>query len=462
VRILWLKTELLHPVDKGGKIRSYNMLKALKRNCHTTYLTLDDGTADDKARELASEYCHELVCVPHRRREKFTAGFYVELLLNLASNLPYAIKKYQSAEMRREIEKRVGQFDVLICDFLAPAVNVPRDLNCATVLFQHNVEAMIWKRHYEVQTNAARKAYLFRQWRKMFDFEAATCPQYDSVVAVSREDREQMEREYKVKNVYDVPTGVDTDFFRPSGEIERKPHNLVFTGSMDWLPNEDAIRYFTEQIMPRIKQSVPGVTLTVVGRDPYPGLLELSKRDPSVIVTGRVEDVRPYMEAASVYIVPLRIGGGTRLKIYEAMAMEKAIVSTSIGAEGLPVADGSEIVLADDPELFAAGVVRLLQDQGLADEIGQRAAGRVRREFGWDTVADSFTGVCERAISHKKAQKIQKAQEGKDRSVGEGKAGKENALEENAVRENALKEEALKDEVVKEADAVKEGELLSQ
>ena len=408
VRILWLKTELLHPVDKGGKIRSYNMLKALKRNSHITYLTLDDGTSDDTARELASEYCHELVCIPHRRREKFTTGFYVELVMNLASDLPYAIKKYESAEMRREIEQRVGQFDVLICDFLAPAVNVPRNLERATVLFQHNVEAMIWKRHHEVQTNAARKAYLFRQWRKMFDFEAKTCPQFDCVVAVSREDREMMQQQYHVENVYDVPTGVDTEFFRPSGIQTRKPHNLVFTGSMDWLPNEDAIRYFTEQIMPRIKRDVPGVTLTVVGRNPYPGLVELSKRDPSVVVTGRVDDVRPFMDEAAVYIVPLRIGGGTRLKIYEGMAMEKAIVSTSIGAEGLPVVDGREIVLADTPESFAKAVIKLIRDENLANQIGQRAAERVRSEFGWDKVADDFAAICERAISHKEAQKAQK------------------------------------------------------
>src|SRR5687768_863185 len=228
----------------------------------------------------------------------------------------------------------------------------------------------------------------------MVEFEAAACPRFDCVVAVSREDREMMEREYHVKNVYDVPTGVDTDFFRPSGERKRQPHNLVFTGSMDWLPNEDAIRYFTEQIMPRIRQSMPDVTLTVVGRDPYPGLVELSKRDSSVMVTGRVEDVRPYMDEAAVYIVPLRIGGGTRLKIYEAMAMEKAIVSTSIGAEGLPVSNGSEIVLADDPESFAEATVKLLQNEDMAHEIGQRAAAKVRREFGWDIVADSFAAIC--------------------------------------------------------------------
>ena len=401
--IVWLKTELLHPVDKGGKIRSYNMLKSLKRNCHITYVTLDDGTPDNNARELSSEYCHELVCIPHRRREKFTTGFYVELMLNLASGLPYAVKKYESGAMRDEVATLVasGRFDVLVCDFLAPAVNVPTGLNCASILFQHNVEAMIWKRHYEVQTNAARKAYLFHQWQKMRAFEARMCPSFDCVIAVSGKDRELMRQEYGVETIYDVPTGVDTAYFRPSGQKKPRSHNLVFTGSMDWLPNEDAIRYFTEQIMPRIRQAVPDVTLTVVGRDPYPALVELSKRDPSVVVTGRVNDVRPFIEEAAVYIVPLRIGGGTRLKIFEAMAMEKPIVSTSIGAEGLPVNDGEDILLADTPESFADAVVRLLDQESFAAEVGERAAANVRAKFGWDTVAESFADICERVIALK-------------------------------------------------------------
>ena len=408
MHIVWLKTELLHPVDKGGKIRSYNMLKELKRSCRITYLTLDDGTADRNARESASEYCHELICIPHEVRQKFTTGFYLELMQNLTSRLPYAIKKYESSGMRDEVARQGadGRFDVLVCDFLAPAVNVPSDLTCPSVLFQHNVEAMIWKRHYEVQTNTAKKAYLFRQWQKMRTFEAKTCPEFDCVVAVSREDKEVMQQEYDVKNVYDVPTGVDTAFFRASGRARRLPENLVFTGSMDWLPNEDAIRFFTDQILPRVRQSVPSVTLTVVGRNPYPGLVELSKKDPAVIVTGRVDDVRPFMEEAAVYVVPLRIGGGTRLKIYEAMAMEKAIVSTSIGAEGLPVIDGQDIVLADTPESFADGVVALLRDENRAAQIGKLAAEKVRDNFGWDRVADNFAAICDRAIALKQLPAI--------------------------------------------------------
>ncbi len=186
MNILWLKTELLHPVDKGGKIRSYNMLKELKRDHRITYLTLDDGASSSDV-SAADEYCHELIRVPHAPRRKFTAGFYSDLLFNLASALPYAISKYKSSEMRKCINERLSKsdVDVLICDFLTPAVNLDFTLDCPMVLFQHNVEAMIWKRHYQVQQNPLKKAYLYAQWRKMRDFEKRLCRKFDSVITVS-------------------------------------------------------------------------------------------------------------------------------------------------------------------------------------------------------------------------------------------------------------------------------------
>ena len=400
MRILWLKTELLHPVDKGGRIRTYYMLRELKREHHVTYLTLDDGTAAPDAVERAQEYCDELIRIPFHTRAKFSPGFYGELMLNLVSPLPYFMAKYRSAPMQRAIAEQTagGAFDVLVCDFLMPSINMPPVLPCATVLFQHNVEAMIWKRHYEVQRNPLKKAYLYGQWLKTRAFERNVCARFDQVVAVSADDAEIMQREYGIHAVADVPTGVDTDYFRPSGKEPPDANNLVFTGSMDWLPNEDAIRYFTEQIFPRVKQAVPAATLTVVGRNPYPSLVELSERDPSVTVTGRVDDVRPYMERAAAYVIPLRIGGGTRLKVYEAMAMEKPIVSTSVGAEGLPVQNGTELLFADTPEAFADAVVRVLKNPAEGAALGTRAAETVRTKFGWDGVARDFEALCQRAI----------------------------------------------------------------
>lgn len=376
------------------------MLRELRRHHKITYLTLYDDKAEAEARGAAAEYCDELVCVPHHNRKKFTPGFYAELAINLSSSLPYAIKKYESRNMRREIESRVnsGAFDVAVCDFLAPAVNLPTKLGCATVLFQHNVEAMIWKRYCAVQTNAVKSMYLRQQWKKMAAFERAMCRRFDSVVTVSAEDREIIRRDYGATRVYDVPSGVDVGFFRPSGNFTSHPNSLVFTGSMDWLPNGDGIRYFIEQILPLIKTRIPDVRLVIVGRNPDSHLLEVAKNDPAITVTGRVEDVRPYMEKAVAFIVPLRIGSGTRLKIFEAMAMEKPIISTTIGAEGLPVVHDRDLLLADTPESFAQEVVRVLSDRDLASRLGQQAAEYVRREFDWARAAEEFSAFCERAI----------------------------------------------------------------
>jgi len=276
------------------------------------------------------------------------------------------------------------------------------------------VEAMIWKRHYEIQTNPVKKVYLYGQWQKMKRFEREMCRRFDSVIAVSADDREQMKREYGAEAVYDVPTGVDTDFYRPTDSAKFSPHNMVFTGSMDWLPNDDAIRYFMREIMPVIKQKVPDATLTVVGRNPTPAVVELGKRDPSLIITGRVDDVRPYIESSAAYVVPLRIGGGTRLKIFEAMAMEKAVISTTVGAEGLPLSDGVELLLADEPAAFADAVVSVLNDRSYASELGQRAASIVRKKYGWRQVTDTFVSICLKNSARKHRQIRQESMQSVD------------------------------------------------
>lgn len=402
MRILWLKTELLHPVDKGGKIRTYHLLKQLKANHHITYLTLDDGSAPPDAAASAGEYCHDLIRIPHLTRAKFSTGFYAELALNLVSSLPYAIRKYKSDAMTRAISDATskGNFDVVICDFLAPAVNLPHILKTPVVLFQHNVEAEIWRRHHEVQQNPVKRRYLYWQWRKMQRFERDACRRVDSVIAVSEADARVMERDYGIAKVHDIPTGVDIDFFKPSYNANSRPNSLVFTGSMDWLPNEDAMRFFVDDILPIIKQRIPDVHLTIVGRNPYPSLVELAQQDPALTVTGRVDDVRRYIEEAIAFIVPMRIGGGTRLKIYEALAMEKPVISTTIGAEGLPLHHGSQLLIADDPQTFAEAVMKVLSDSEFATRLGNNAAQLVRQNFGWSGVASAFANLCSDAIIH--------------------------------------------------------------
>ena len=402
MRILWLKTELLHPVDSGGRIRTYQMLRVLKRDHHITYvalLTKEQEEAPVDARSRAVEYCHELVTVPHRLPPKFSKSFYSDLLRNLMSPLPFFVERFNSPAMRQKVAELAQRqaYDVVVCDFLMPAINMPATLPCATLLFQHNVESVIRRRQFEVERNLAKRYFLYLQWKKAFRFELSACQRFDQLVAVSEDDSRTMRRDFGVSTIITVPTGVDTEYFRPQGTSQKWPGSIVFTGSMDWLPNEDAILYFVKEIYPLVKNAVPKATLTIVGRNPYSRLLGLSGEDPSIKVTGRVDDVRPFIERASAYIVPLRIGGGTRLKIFEAMAMEMPVVSTRIGAEGLPVRDQEHLLLADEPETFAASLIKVLQDDEFARSLGKQAAQTVRKNFDWEAVTTHFVKACEAA-----------------------------------------------------------------
>jgi glycosyltransferase involved in cell wall biosynthesis len=205
---------------------------------------------------------------------------------------------------------------------------------------------------------------------------------------VSDADRESFARLYPGairQPVHVIPTGVDTDFYRPAPSPPAS-RGLVFTGSMDWLPNEDAMIWFCRDVLPLIRAQEPQTTLTIVGRAPTPQVVRLG-REAGITVTGTVDDIRPYVGSAAVYIVPLRIGGGTRLKIFEAMSMGKAVVSTSVGAEGLPVNDGEHLVLADEPAAFAASVVQLMRDVDRRRMLERAARKLVLDRYDWSAVA---------------------------------------------------------------------------
>jgi sugar transferase (PEP-CTERM/EpsH1 system associated) len=397
MHILWLKTELLHPVDKGGKIRTYQMLRHLKALHQVTYLCLDDGSAAGDAVARATEYCHDLIRVPFAAPPKGSPAFYADLVRNLVSPLPYALGRYRSAAMRAAIHEAVMErgIDLVVCDFLTPGINLPADLPVPVVLFQHNVEAAIWERHAAVAGPIVKKLYMREQWRRMRGFERDACRRVDHVIAVSDVDRETFARDYGVTSCSAVATGVDTEYFQPSRRIPRHHARVVFTGSMDWMPNEDGIAWFVREVLPIVRRSVPEASVSIVGRNPTAQVRALAEAAPAIDVTGTVPDIRPHLEGAAVVIVPLRVGGGTRLKIFEAMAMECAIVSTTIGAEGLPITDGVDIRIADDAVAFAAAIVSLLERPGDATTLGVAAAALVRRRFGWAQVTADFAESCE-------------------------------------------------------------------
>ena len=279
------------------------------------------------------------------------------------------------------------KYDAVFCDFLAsaPSFETLDDV----ILFQHNVETMIWRRRAEVARGVARRSYLRLQAKRMERYERQVCQTVRRVIAVSEVDAKTMQGMFGVDDIPAVPTGVDTEFFAPPAQA-RPVADLVFLGSMDWTPNIDGVVHFCREVLPLILEKRPETTLAVVGRTPSSAILELGRDHPNVTVTGTVDDVRPYLWGAKVSIVPLRIGGGTRLKIYESMAAGLACVSTTIGAEGLEIHPPADIRIADEPETFAAQCLELLDDAAARERVARAGREMVRSSFSWDRVTEKF------------------------------------------------------------------------
>jgi sugar transferase (PEP-CTERM/EpsH1 system associated) len=390
MRILWLNTPLLLPLDKGGKLRTWHLMRHLARRNHITCISFADPAAPAAHRAGMSEVCAELVTIDRPESTKEGLRFYASVARHLFDRVPYAVAQYRSRAYRRAVRTALARntFDRIVCDFLVPAVNLPTRLPCPAVLFTHNVEAEIWRRHAETEKHRLRKRLYETQWRRMLRFEGKTVARFDRVLAVSEVDRDTLQRLYGDRleaPVSVVPTGVDTDYFAPAAN-EPQAKRVVFTGSMDWLPNADAVQFFCREILPIVREAEPDVMFTIVGRSPTPAVRRLAE-DRGVEVTGRVEDVRPYLARSSVYVVPLRIGGGTRLKIFEAMAAGRAVVSTSIGAEGLPVEHGRHLLIADDPGAFARSVIALLRNADSRASLAREARALVTERYDWSAAA---------------------------------------------------------------------------
>jgi len=396
MRILWLKSDLLLPLDKGGKLRTWHLMRHLARRHQITYLSFADPDQPRADVDGMHEVAVRVETIPRRDPAKRSLRFYADAARHLADPLPYAVGKYRSRAYAAKFRELVSTtaFDLIVCDFLPPAVNLPSRLPAPAVLFTHNVEAEIWRRHAETATNPVARLLYRSQHRRMLAYEGRALRRFNGVLAVSDADRDTFGRLYPgaaQRRIEVVATGVDTQFFAPAPS-PAAGRSLVFTGSMDWLPNEDAMLYFCRDILPLIRVQEPDVTVSIVGRAPTPAVQRLAV-EHGVAVTGRVDDVRPFMRDAAVYIVPLRIGGGTRLKIFEAMAMSKAVVSTTIGAEGLPVSDGEHVLLADTPPAFADAVVRLLRDGGARRALETAARALVVARYDWSAVAGELEGA---------------------------------------------------------------------
>jgi len=392
MKIIWVKAGGLVPLDSGGKIRSFHIAKELAKRHEVSLFTFYVKEATDEHPALSAVF-HQVFTHPLAISTGRGFGEALRYVSGYFSLLPYSLAKYCRPEVARDLREvlAAGRYDLILCDFLNAAGVVPFDLGIPVVLFTHNVEALIWRRHWEVATHPVWKWVCHREYDKIRAAELDYLRRSTWVLTVSDTDTAFFSKDIDPFKITTIPTGVDIDYFHPTGGQETD--SVVFTGSMDWMPNEDGIRYFVTEILPLIRQQRPELKLWVVGRKPSRSIRARAESDPGIEVTGRVEDIRPYIANGAVYVVPLRVGSGTRLKIFEAMAMGKAVVSTTIGAEGLPVTSGSDIILADEPEQFAESVSRLLAFPEVRREIGDRARRLVEEKYSWAAVARHVESV---------------------------------------------------------------------
>jgi glycosyltransferase involved in cell wall biosynthesis len=396
MKILWVHTNFLLPAQNGGAIRTLNLVRRLRQRHEVHYVAQADRQHLALAESSAMEYCSaahavERDSLPARR----SLAFAREVVANLLHPLPLSVARYRSPQLMKRVQQLRAsvRYDAVVVDHLGTAVNMTELSGC--VLFQHNVEAQLWRRHAEQAPHVALQRYFRLQAGRMARFEQHVCSHVSHVLAVSNEDARLLRQDYGLTSLGVVPNAVDADYYLP-GSAEGRPGDLVFVGSMDWMPNDDAMKWFLQEILPRVRRAQPVCRVGIVGRHPSSALRRLASQMGHIEVTGLVDDVRPWLWGSAVAIVPLRVGSGTRLKIYEAMAAGLPVVSTTLGAEGLELQPGRDFLQADRADDFAAACVSLLEDSERRRALGARGQ-QVARENSWERAAavleDELAGV---------------------------------------------------------------------
>jgi len=378
MKILFVTPYVPYPPKFGGSVRIYHMARALARRHEVSIVSYreQDGLGDPGGLE---PFCSRVVTVPRDVERKRARQ-----LLSLASPRSFQVRSHASRAMERAVREtaRDTGAEVILVEFSQMAgLRFPPGI--PLVVDEHNVEYDLLLRMALRDGPSFRKAFNLLEALKFRREERAFLRRADRALATSERDAELLRKLAPGLSAAVVTNGVDTAHFRrPPGP--RRRNHAVFVGATHYFPNEDGVLFFAREVLPLVRDQVPDFTFSVVGGQPAPALRELD--GPSIRVTGFVDDVRPHIWEASVFVVPLRMGGGTRFKVVEALAAEAPVVSTSLGAEGIPARHGRDLLLADTPEAFAGEVVRVLRDEPLARSLQENGLGFVRERYDWAVV----------------------------------------------------------------------------
>jgi len=401
-RLLVVSPRFLFPLDQGGRIRTANTLRHLKGGAF--HITLVSPAPPDASRwdaEIA-RVCDAFRAWPERKLSGL--GRFAGLL----GKLPVSVAGDVSAPGRRVVAEALAEKpDAVLVDFPHAAVLTPL-LMPPSIIFTHNVEAEIFDRQVEL-TRPPMQWVWRHEARKMRRFEGEVLRAFGTVIAVSQRDAQALQSQYGIPKVHPVQTGVDVEYYGwiPADTVAPPPPDggtLVFTGSMDSRSNIEGVQFLLREVWPLILAVRPKAKALIVGRNPPASLqAQVADRAYDWTFSGYVEDVRGWVAKAHAYAIPLRVGSGTRLKVFEAMAMGAPIVSTALGVEGLPVRDGEHYLRADDAKSFAQGVLSLFADAPRRQSLSAAARNLVETNFSWPAVTRDFEAICLGSIDANRA-----------------------------------------------------------
>jgi polysaccharide biosynthesis protein PslH len=383
VHFLFLSVFSPLPADNGVKMRTSAMLRALAAEGHrVTLLAFSDSFMTDTNRSPVLPSCH-FELLPHVFKSLSSGGNYAGRLRGLLSQLPYGVLRLRSEAMVRRIRQLLdsGAVDAVMSEQTEPLVNLPPLVDVPLVLDNQNVEHLILQRYLALESNPAKWCYARLEHLRMRQWERLACHRATVGLACSKHDQALLQALNRPLPVFVAPNVVDVNGYTPAGTDDGV--TVLYQGGMDWYPNRDAVGFFVSAILPGLRRLTPRIRFVAAGRNPPEKFRRHFAAIPDVVLTGTVPDMREQIARAAVCVVPLRIGSGTRLKILEAAAMAKPIVSTRVGAEGLDFVPGEEIILADEPDAFARAVAGLLADVGARRALGQAARRRVEHSYSF-------------------------------------------------------------------------------
>ena len=386
-RALVIANRLPYPLDDGWKMRTFHIVRSVAALAETTLLVFHP--TEDAAIVAARDALGPRVRIVHCPAPRaYTVG---SLLRGLVTATPVHVWNQESAALRASLAtlEAEGPFDVCVAATTFVYRHVERlDRRTLRVIDTHNIDSVTMDRYAATLASLPRRLYAQITAAKLRTFERRVFNDADLVWVCSATELELVRQSAPATEAEVVPNGVDTEWMAPGGRAAEVPNRLVFFGRMDYFPNVDGLAWFAREVLPLVRAEVPAIQLQVLGPAATDAVRALAAADPSIVLLGRVDDVRPVLESAAVVVVPLRAGGGTRLKIVEALSMARPVVSTTIGAEGLELTAGKEIVLVDSPADFAAAVVKLVQDGEERRRLGAAGRSAVQARYDWGSIGE--------------------------------------------------------------------------